>query len=57
MHKHGVGRFAATEVQHGGPKQRVKISDVFADKVVLLHGRVVDVGLVIYADFVQVVFQ
>ena len=31
------GRFAATEVQHGGPEQGVEVGDVFADEVDLFH--------------------
>src|SRR5690606_34449605 len=31
-----VGRFAARELQHGGPEQGVEINDVLADEVHLL---------------------
>ena len=37
MHENVVGRFAVAKVQHRGPKERVKVGDVFANEVVLLH--------------------
>ena len=36
--KHRIGRFAATEMQHGWPEQGVEIGDVFANEVILLGG-------------------
>ena len=57
VHKHIVGRFAAAEMQHGGPEQGVKGDDVFADEVVLLQLVVGHVGVVVFAAFVQQVLQ
>ena len=57
MHKDCVGRFPSAKVQGGRPKQRVEISDVFANEVVLLHIRVVDVGVVVHPNLAQIVFE
>ena len=50
MYVNRIGRFTAAEVQHSRPKQCVEVRDVFANEVVLLHNRVVDVGVVVHAD-------
>ena len=53
MHKNIVRGFAPREMEHGGPKQSVEPHNVFANKVVLLRGRMVDVGIVIFAPFIM----
>ena len=57
MHIHRIGRFAAAEVQHGRPKKRVEISDVFANEMVLFYIWVVDVSVVVHTDLAQVIFE
>ena len=57
MHKHVIGRFAAAEVQHGGPEQGVEGDDVFADEVVLLQLVEGHVGVVALPTRVEQVFQ
>ena len=57
MDEHIVRYFQASEVQHGGPEQRMKVGDVFADEVILFGRGIRHEGVKIAPGFVEVVFQ
>ena len=57
MRIHIVRRLVAREFQHGGPEQRMEVSDVLADEMDLLGARVRHERIKIAADFAEIIFQ